>query len=201
MIRVNLLPVKQIRAKVSRRRDLLIGGVGLALAAAIALGAHLYQAYRLSTLEHEIATVQAEIKALDIKVKDFGELQKKTKEFESKHRVIEDLNRRKIGPVRVMESLSAATPPTLWLTEFKETGGKLVITGMAVDNQTVAEFLKALVTFRYFQDVELIETKDAGSGTGTAKRFSLSSALSYHPPAGTNTKTESKVPVREETKS
>jgi type IV pilus assembly protein PilN len=200
MIRVNLLPVKQIRAKVSRRRDLIIGGAGLALAATIALGAHLYQAYRLSTLGHEMATVQAEIKALDIKVKDFGELQKKIKEFESKHRVIEDLNRRKIGPVRVMESLAAATPPTLWLTEFKETGGKLVITGMAVDNQTVADFLKALVTFRYFQDVELIETKDAGSGTGTAKRFSVSSALSYQAPAGTNTKAESKVPAREETK-
>jgi type IV pilus assembly protein PilN len=201
MIRVNLLPVKQIRAKVTRRRDLIIGATALALTVAAGLAAHLYQSYRFSTLQHELATVQAEIKALNIKVKSFGELQTKIKEFENKHRVIEDLNRRKIGPVRVMESLSAATPPTLWLTEFKETGGKLVMTGMAVDNQTVADFLKALATFHYFKNVELVETKDAGSGTATAKRFSVQSDLSYQPPATIDAKAESKAPVKEETKS
>jgi type IV pilus assembly protein PilN len=201
MIRVNLLPVKQIRAKVSRRRDLIIGATALALTVAAGLAAHLYQSFRFSTLDHEMAAVQAQIKALNIKVKTFGELQTKVKEFESKHRVIEDLNRRKVGPVRVMESLSAATPPTLWLTEFKETGGKLVITGMAVDNQTVAHFLKMLATFHYFKNVELVESKDAGSGTATAKRFSVQSDLSYQPPAAIPTKGESQAPAKQETKS
>lgn len=198
MIRVNLLPIKQIRAEVSRRRDLVIGAMALGLTALIILGAHLYQSYRMSKFESEIATVRAEIKALDVRVKQFGELQKKVKEFESKHKIIEDLNRRKIGPVRVMESLSAATPPTLWLTEFKETSGKLVITGLAVDNQTVADFLKALATFYYFRDVELVETTEAGPGSGPLKKFSVKSLLSYQPPATTSTKEESKAAVKEE---
>jgi type IV pilus assembly protein PilN len=172
--------------------------MALGLTALIILGAHLYQSYRMSKFESEIATVRAEIKALDVRVKQFGELQKKVKEFESKHKIIEDLNRRKIGPVRVMESLSAATPPTLWLTEFKETSGKLVITGLAVDNQTVADFLKALATFYYFRDVELVETTEAGPGSGPLKKFSVKSLLSYQPPATTSTKEESKAAVKEE---
>lgn len=200
MIRVNLLPVKQIRAEISRRRDLAIGGLVLGLTATIMLGAHLYQSYRMSKLESEIATVRGEIKALDVRVKQFGELQKKVKEFESKHKIIEDLNRRKIGPVRVMESLAAATPPTLWLTEFKETGGRLLITGLALDNQTVADFLKALATLYYFRDVELVETTEAGPASGPLKKFSVKSLVSYQPPA-TSIKGDGDPPIKEEKKS
>ena len=199
MIRVNLLPVKQIKAEVSRRRDLVIGGLALGLTALIILGAYIYQAYRISKLQNEIVTARGEIKALDVRVKEFGELQKKIKDFESKHKIIEDLNQRKAGPVRVMESLSAATPPTLWLTEFKETGGKLVITGLAVDNQTVADFLKALATFHYFRDVELVETTEGGPGSGPLKKFSLKSLISYQPPA-TTIKSEGKDSVKKEEK-
>jgi type IV pilus assembly protein PilN len=100
----------------------------------------------------------------------------------------------------VMESLSAATPPTLWLTEFKETGGKLLITGLALDNQTVADFLKALATFHYFKDVELIETTDAGPGSGPLKKFSVKSLVSYQPPATPNIKGDGNAPVKEEKK-
>ena len=199
MIRVNLLPVKQIKAEVSRRRDLIIGGTALGFTALIILGAYIYQSYRISKLQNEIATARGEIKALDVRVKEFGELQKKLKDFESKHKIIEDLNQRKAGPVHVMESLSAATPPTLWLTEFKETGGKLVITGLAVDNQTVANFLKALATFHYFKDVELVETTEGGPGSGPLKKFSLKSLISYQPPT-TTIKGEGKDSVKKEEK-
>ena len=200
MIRVNLLPVKQIKAEVSRRRDLIVGGMALGLTALIILGAYIYQSYRISKLQNEIATARSEIKALDVRVKEFGELQKKLKEFESKHKIIQDLNQRKAGPVRVMESLSAATPPTLWLTEFKETGGKLVISGLAVDNQTVADFLKALATFHYFRDVELVETTEGGPGSGPLKKFSLKSLISYQPQPATIPKGEGKDSVKKEEK-
>jgi type IV pilus assembly protein PilN len=200
MIRVNLLPVKQIRAEVSRRRELAIGGLVLGLTVAGILAAHLYQSYRMSKLESEIVDVRAQIKALDARVKEFGELQKRIKEFESKHKIIEDLNARKNGPVRVMESLSVATPATLWLTEFKETGGKLVVTGMALDNQTVADFLKSLATFYYFKDVELVETTEAGPGSASLKKFTVKSLVTYQPLQATNVKTDANRRAKEEKK-
>jgi type IV pilus assembly protein PilN len=200
MIRVNLLPVKQIKAEVSRRRDLAIGAFVLGLTGVAIVAAHLYQSYRMSNLESEIAGVRGQIKALDVRVKQFGELQKTIKEFESKHKIIEDLNRRKSGPVRVMESLSAATPTTLWLTEFKETSGKLLVTGLALDNQTVADFLKALATFYYFKDVELVETTEAGAGSGPLKKFTVKSFVTYQPPTGTNVTTDGRASPKQEKK-
>ena len=121
--------------------------------------------------------------ALENQAREVTELQKMVGELKGKLKVIEDLTKKKVGPVRVMESLSLAAPERLWLTEFKENSGNLSLAGMAVDNQTVADFLKALSTSAYFGNVELIETSQIEQEKLLLKKFSLRSRLFYQLPA------------------
>ncbi len=201
MIRINLLPVKERKAEVSRRRELTLGGVVLGFTVLVLAGLYVYQLYRLSTLNSELVGLRDEIQALDVKVKQVGDLQNKIEEFKSKNKIIEDLERKKVGPVRVMESLSAAAPPSLWLTEFKDIGGNLVINGQAIDNQTVADFLKALVSSSYFKNVELVETSQGGPAAGTYKKFSIKSVVSYQStPSASAVKGSVKAPAKAEKK-
>ena len=183
MIRINLLPVKEIKAEVNRRRDLIIGGLTLGLTGLILIGAYFYQTYRLSNLGNELAGLRKDIEVLNARVKEIGDLQNKIKDFSSKHKVIDDLNQKKIGPVKVMESLSAATPPTLWLTEFKETNGSSDIRGLALDNQTVADFLNTLAKSGQFKDVELVESIQAEDKSGPYKKFAIRAGVLYRAPA------------------
>jgi type IV pilus assembly protein PilN len=185
MIRVNLLPIRELQAAVSRRRDLTIGGLTLGLTALILAGVYFYQSYRMSNLGNELAGLRKEIERLNVSVKELGDLQFKIKDFESKYKVIKDLNQKKIGPVKVMEHLSAATPATLWLTEFKETNGSLDIKGVAVDNQTIADFLSALARSSHFRDVELVETTQTDEKTGPYKKFAIKTRVSYQAPTVT----------------
>lgn len=199
MIRVNLLPVKELMAAMRRRRELTIGGLVLGVALLIIVGLFSQQYYQISSLNSELAGLRNDIQALNTKVKQVGELQNRIKEFTSKHNVITGLNKKKSGPVGVMESLSAATPARLWLTEFKEIGGRLTINGIAADNPSVADFLKALAAFPYFRDVELVETTQGGQEVGPYKKFSIKSALSYLPqPAAVDKAGTTKIPAKEE---
>ena len=179
MIRINLLPVREIKAEVGRRRDLAVAGVTMGLAVLVLVGLYFYQSYRLANLDNELVGLRKEIEALDLKVKEVGDLQNKVKEVKSKYQVIDDLGKKKIGPVRVMESLASATPRSLWLTEFKESNGSIMMNGFAIDNQTVADFLKTLGKFPYFKEVELVETTQADEKTGPYKKFSITSRVSY----------------------
>jgi hypothetical protein len=54
MIRINLLPVKELKAEVVRRRELMIGGVSLALIGVLILLVYAYQWRQASTLEREL---------------------------------------------------------------------------------------------------------------------------------------------------
>jgi type IV pilus assembly protein PilN len=181
MIRINLLPVKELKAEVVRRRELMIGGVSLALTGVLMLLVFVYQWRQASALERELDELQKELQVLNVKAKDVAELQKKIKEFAGKNKVIDDINKKKSGPVRVMESLAVATPSALWLTEFKETGRNLTITGVAVDNQTIAEFLKALASHAYFNNTELVETTQNQQAGLPPRRFLIKAQLNYQP--------------------
>jgi type IV pilus assembly protein PilN len=181
MIRINLLPVKELKAEVVRRRELMIGGVSLALTGVLILGVYAYQWHQASSVKKELDELQKELQVLNVKAKDVSELQRKIKEFEGKNKVIDDINKKKSGPVRVMESLALATPSALWLTEFKETGGNLTITRVAVDNQTIAEFLKALASHAYFSNTELVETTQNQQAGMPPRRFLIKSRLTYQP--------------------
>jgi len=181
MIRINLLPVKELKAEVARRRELMIGAISLGGVLVLIASMYAYGSYQVSSLERQLNAVRDEIQALNTKTKEIGELQKRIKEFEGKNKVIEDINKKKAGPARVMESLSAAAPTALWLTEFKETGGNLTISGVAADNQTIAEFLKTLGNYPYFSNTELVETVHNEQAGMPPRKFLIKSRLSYQP--------------------
>lgn len=186
MIRINLLPVKELKAEVVRRRELMVGGVSLALAGVLILGVYAYQWRQASAIEKELDELRRELQVLNVKAKNVTELQRKIKEFEGKNKVIDDINKKKSGPVRVMESLAIATPSALWLTEFKETGGNLTITGVAADNQTIAEFLKSLASYAYFNNPELVETTQNQQAGMPPRRFLIKARLNYQPNVSTS---------------
>lgn len=188
MIRINLLPVREISAEFGRRQELILAGVCLGLTLVVIAGLYLMQFRSVSNLEAELASLTQEINTLNAKAKGVGDIEKKVAELREKLKVIEDLNKKKTGPVHVMESLSSALPARLWLTQFRETSGNVTMDGLAIDNQTIADFLKALSASPYFQDVELIETSQVEQEGVPLKKFSLSSKVLYQAQAQTDKK-------------
>jgi len=201
MIRINLLPVKALRAEVERRREIIIGSTVLAAVVVLLVGTHVYQSYQLSQLQKELTTLRSELQALNVKIKEVGDLQIKIKDLRGKNKIIEDLNRKKSGPVLVMESLSNSTPGSLWLTDLRESGGNLTMNGLAVDNQTIADFLKSIAASKYFNNVELIETTQGAGPSASLKKFSIKTGVLYRPPEATSPDAKSKsemLPKKEE---
>lgn len=182
MIRINLLPVREIQAEVGRRQELVLAGLCVGATALLVLVVYLFQVFRLSQLEKESEGLNKEIAILNAQAKGVTDLQQKITDLKGKLKVIDDLNRKKTGPVRLMEELSTAIPVRLWLMEFKESSGDLSLAGMAVDNQTVAEFLKALAAVSYFRNVELLETTQIEQEGIPLKKFSIKANVVYQPP-------------------
>lgn len=199
MIRINLLPVKQLQAEVTRRREIIVGSVVFGCALLLLLGTYLYQSYQLTQTENELASLRTELKALNAKVKEVADLQIKIKDLRGKQKIIEDLNHKKSGPVLVMASLSLATPASLWLTDLSESGGSVTMNGLAADNETVANFMKALEASKHFTGIELIETTRGSGPTANLKKFAIKTRVVYRPqiPAATD---KGGAPVKKEEK-
>ncbi len=158
MIRINLLPLKETERAIGRRQQLSLVALGVAIALLIMIVPFIIQGRRLATLNTEIDELNKEIQQYNTQVKEVHELDRLKKEVQTKLRIIQDLNRKRMGPSRVLDDLSAATPDNLWLIDFGEINGQATVTGLALDNETIARFMRQLQESPYFYAVDLVET-------------------------------------------
>jgi type IV pilus assembly protein PilN len=179
MIRINLLPVKQAAQAERQRQELIRVCLLFVLLIALFVLGRVKQGHDLRTTDSRIQEVEAAVKALDSQVKDVRDLEAKQKALDAKLKVIADLGRKRVGPVGVMNDLAKATPDRVWLIDFTETGGAATITGEAVDNQIVAEFLRNLASSPYFTSVDLVETTQAEVGENKLRKFIVKASINY----------------------
>lgn len=134
----------------------------------------------LADKESQVGLLEAQLAKLRVVTKEVRELDAKKKSLAEKIAVMAALKKKKAGPVHVMDDLNSAVPDKAWIVELKELDGALLrITGFALDNQTIAGFMKALEDSDYFSDVDLVETKQAlVKGVGI-KEFILQSKINY----------------------
>ena len=179
MIRINLLPVKQAAQAERQRQELTRVGLALALLLILGVAIRVQQGRELANAEARTAELEEKLKALDSQVRDVTDLDAKKKALDAKLKVIADLGRKRVGPVGVMNDLARATPDRVWVTDFTEAGGAANITGLAVDNQIVAEFLRNLSMSPYFTAVDLVETTQEQAGDIKLRKFIIKTTINY----------------------
>jgi len=179
MIRVNLLPVEEAERAAERRQHLAMGSLVLGVVILLFVAAHLWQTARFSSANGQLARLDKELTELAGPYGDVTRMEQQKLELREKLRVIAQLEAKKVGPVRILADLSGATPEKLWLTEFADANGSLKLTGLGVDEQTVADFLRRLGSLPFFQNVDLDETSQVDQDGVKLKKFVIRGQIDY----------------------
>jgi len=159
MIRINLLPLREAERAVGRRNQMSLVALGATISALIMIVPYMIQGRQMAGLESEIRDTQDEIQIYNKKVAEVRDLERVRTDVQAKLQVVRDLNDKRVGPARVLHDLSVATPENLWLLDFNEGNGNATLTGMALDNETIARFMRQLSASKYFVAVDLVETQ------------------------------------------
>ena len=163
MIRINLLPgPKGHKAKPQydvRAQALL--GVGLLLVTLA--GCWWYSA----SLDEEIAARQTEkldkekqVAQLKEQVKQVSDFENRKKVLEDKNRIIDELEKSRVGPVKALDHVSQSLDPLkVWLVRMAVTGQEVDVEGRAATNDDVVEFVNNLRRTDYFSNISLQESR------------------------------------------
>ena len=168
MIRINLLAgprARKIRPEWDVRAELALA-VGLVV---LTGGACFYYS---GMLDQEIEARQAEkqdkqkqLVALKEKVKQVEDFEQKKKLLQDKNRVIEQLEKSRGGPVRVLDYVSRSLEPLkLWLVRLSIKGNSVEVEGRALTNDDVVEFVNNLRQTDYFSSIQLRESRAGTEG-------------------------------------
>ncbi|HKW86219.1 MAG TPA: PilN domain-containing protein [Nitrospiraceae bacterium] len=177
MIRINLLAgprARKVKPEWDVRAELALG-VGLVV---LTVGACFYYS---GMLDQEIEARQAEkqdkgkqLVALKEKVKQVQDFEERKKLLEDKNRIIEQLEKARVGPVRVLDYVSRGLEPLkLWLVRLSIKGNNVEVEGRALTNDDVVEFVNNLRQTDYFSSILLRESRAGTEGKVNLYQFKM----------------------------
>ena len=178
MIKINLLGTSTV---IDYSGQYIIAGfIGSVL---ISLGLFYFLLTSASTETEELnqksQRLQSELNHVQKITKEVKDLEAKKAEYNRKLVIIAKLKKNKLGPVRVLDDLNMALPEKAWLTEVKEQDDSLQITGRALDNQTVASFIRELEKSDYFGERSNEILKQIDMDGVKIKEFSFLTKIYY----------------------
>jgi type IV pilus assembly protein PilN len=166
MLQINLLPVREARRE-EDLRQVRNQGLLILLISFAAIGfAYSTISEEISDSNARITQMQRDIDQYNPQLEQVAAFRKKKKELETKIGVIDELDRARSGPVRVLSELAARAPDRLWLTSLTTEGMTILMAGESLDNDLVALFLRSLGESKYFTEVDLDKTEMKGSKDG-----------------------------------
>jgi len=173
MIRINLLPVREAQKRARFFTQIMVAMVALGVTVVVCFGVYFAKASQISNKKAEIQAAQTEINQLKKAIGEVANFKNKQKELQGKLDVLVQLKDKKSGPVHLLDELSIALPAKLWIESFKETGGKIAIDGVGLNEETVAVFMKNLEASPYYTKVELRVTQQTKKNNLKLQKFSV----------------------------
>src|SRR6476469_10419766 len=169
MIRINLLAAEKERGKKKAAifgttgQKMTIGCSTLLVLAALFVGWRYWSlSHPSAALDAEIAAAQQETVRLYSVIQQVQQYEQRKAQLQQRVVLIEQLRKGQTGPVHMLDQVSRAMPPMLWLTELKQNEkmpGEVLIDGRCTTLTGLSDFVANLEASGYFKkSVEIVST-------------------------------------------
>jgi len=174
MIRINLLPYRASKKKETANQQIMIM-VATILIVLAAVGVIYYVTLgKISTTKQEIERSEGELANLKKKVGEIDKLKKLQADVQKKLDILNQLRKEKTGPTNRLARMSDIVPDKLWLTKYQESGLKVSVSGLAYNEELIAEFMRRIESSQEFGNVELQVSEQQEISGVKLKKFDLS---------------------------
>ena len=174
MIRINLLPFRAARKKENIRRQVSIVLLSLFFVILVMIYFNLSLKNKIEDLDAKVQNTKKQIALVEKQAKEVDRIKKEFDKLKKKIEVIKNLETTRKASVQLLDNMTKMVvekasiseldksegkdikpEKRLWFTNFSAKGNNINITGIALDNKTVADFMTRLEISGLYKDVNL----------------------------------------------
>ena len=161
MMRINLLPHRQLKRAERQRQFGLMALMAAAAAGAIVFfGWTILGAQKSSQLERN-NRLEIAITALDKEIADIKDLKDQISNVLERKQVVENLQTNRSQSVVILDELTRQLPEGLFLKSIKQQGNIITLQGVADTNARVATLVRNLSVSNWMESPSLVEIKSS----------------------------------------
>ncbi len=150
----------------------LIASLGLSIGLIVFL--YILQNKKLNDEQRLLEERQQTKKSLEYVFKELEESERLKKELDTKLEIMRKLKARQKDAVLMLDKISVSLPDWVWLTGLTYSGSSAItISGKALSNNLIADFINNLFNSNFFQNVKLVSSKTVKDSGTDVYEFSL----------------------------
>lgn len=174
MIRINLLPFRAARKSENIRHQVSMFLLCMTFLFLVMAYLQISLSAKVSDLKQDVDKAGAELKKYKKQAAEVDKIKKKLDGLKKRTDVVRELDKNRKAPVLLLDALTQIIIPNrMWLTSLREDGSKVVISGVALDNKTTADFMVRLETSQLFSSVNLGSVKHQMQNKQKMKQFQI----------------------------
>jgi type IV pilus assembly protein PilN len=174
MIRINLLPHREIRRKRQQQHFFIMLGVVAALGIAVWFAvSYVYLAGQLNDQQARNKYLQDEIAKLDKQIAEIDKLKEQTAALLERKRVVEELQGIRSEVVHLLDQLVRQLPEGLYLKAVKQNGNRVTINGYTQSQARVSTLMRNLESSPFLEGPGLVEVKATQIAGTRTNEFTL----------------------------
>lgn len=174
MIRVNLLPHREIRRAAQQKQFFIMLGVVVGIGIAIWGGVHVTFEEQFNNQVARNKYLQDEIEKLDRQIAEIQKLKDQTAALLARKRVVETLQSTRSEVVHLMDQLVRQLPDGVYLKGIRQAGTRVLIGGFTQSQARVSTLMRNLDSSPHLENPGLIEIKSAMQAGQRLNEFNLS---------------------------
>lgn len=174
MIRINLLPIRQMKKRRHLKTELAGLLAALLLVVLVLVAVWLSLAGKITNLKAELVALEQKKQSYQPIIKQIDTLKKEKQLVEQKLNSIKKLQAGAQVTVRVLDEVASRTTTNrMWLNSLQQSAGRLQLQGIALDNETIAQYMQQLEASEYLEKTELTSSAQIDVAKQKLKSFSL----------------------------
>lgn len=173
MIRINLLPHRELRRKQQQQNFFIALGMVAAVGVAVWFVVHTYLNGQFEEQQERNKFLAEEIAKLDKQIAEISKVKEQTAALLARAKVVETLQATRAEVVHLMDQLVRQLPDGVYLKAVKQNGQKVTITGFTQSQARVSTLMRNLDSSPSLENPALIEIKAVQQGNQRINEFTM----------------------------
>lgn len=173
MIRINLLPHRELKRKARQQQVAISAGFVFAVSLLIIWAGYDVINRKIETQNDRNQFLNNHIAILDQQIAEIRDIKNQTQELLSRKDIVETLQGNRTEVVHLLDQLARQLPDGVYLKSIKQNGQNVNLNGYAQSNAWVSTLMKNLESSRWLEKPVLIEIKAVNVNNIRQNEFNL----------------------------
>jgi type IV pilus assembly protein PilN len=173
MMRVNLLPHREIRRKAQQQQFIAALAAVAIVGAVVAYGVYLLLEREYDNHVSGNKYLTEEIAKVDKEIEEINRLKEQTAALLARKQVVETLQSNRSETVNLLDQLVRQLPDGMYLSSVRQQGAKVTITGVTQSQARVSTLMRNLESSQKLANPALVVIQSLSKGTTKANEFTM----------------------------